>query len=1630
MDFAGIVNENEFFPSGTLSDVLKEEIADSVSRWRDLDNSVHPVERLGHVAVSMVKIFRQIQNESERERKIELIRDARYSIITSLGYTPESRAEQLEIGDVSAIPIAGRATDVSGRDVLWIIETSIDHLEDEAVDPLSGCPDHDQHQIDVEADGSNENTIEKLLSDGVFELPNGPTYVLVIGLSQIVLIDKRKWSARSLLRFDMREIFSRRDLNTIKILACLISREARAPDQGVPISDRIEEEAQRNANAVTASLKKTVRSAIETLGQEIMDVADGKYPAKLGREKTSIDAFELSQECLRYMYRIIFLLYIEANPKLKLLDIKNRVYRKGYSIESLRDLELTPLRTTEDIQGTYLWESLQCTLGLIFQGVDCIDHKRGSGLRFPSVNASLLDPNSTPLINSLKLRNYAIQKIIRMLSLQFTKGSTRRISYAKLGIGQLGAVYETLISFTGIIAKEELIEIKPYSKMSKSYRNRTQSKNSSTKNQEIDSDNVCERHDNIDALEPCWFVERSRFDQFDPERVIFRKNEALIHPKGTFLYRLSGRDREDTASYYTPEPLARLLVKHALEELCRGLKADELLKLKILEPAMGSAAFLVETTNQLADLYLERKQRETGKVIPLDTVTLEKRRVRSLISDRNCFGVDLNPVAVELGAISLWLNSLHSDSFSTWLDGQLHSGNSAMGARRASYSDDQVFQKTRAQSWLNQPPTEVGWKEKLKDGHIWQWLLPAREMMDLKFDKSIVEISGDASRIIKDWRKGSFFGKFKEHEVALMQRLSDIAENLFFTVANELEKYRQDTNDEIVIWPNIVVEGNRDMPFAEKERIRNRLTGVEYVENTMPYKRLKTAMDAWCALWCWPLDKVEYLPSRDEFLNGMALILEGGFDLDGSITAPSIEKYRGDNLFSSLELRTPASDKSTNSMNQPDTLIRETNVESLVKNFDWLSVTVDVASREKFTHFDLMFADVMRDRKGFDLVIGNPPWINLNWNERKGLSSVDPVFDNDTELEVASSLGASPDVKRDGEYISSSEAFVRDFVSAQGQMNMTSSKVMNPYAGSGSSNLYRRFIDLSFRLVSDTGNVALVHQDGHLADPSCGSFRRHWYTRVTRHFEFRNEIRAKMFSEVHNNLEFSVNIYRGYSADICFDSFSNAFLASQIDDSYAHNGSGKVEGIKGDDGKWNTKGHRMRLIPINHDTLSIICSLSESDLVPVEETRFIRLHSTKMLDAVKLLAESTNLNGVVSETKVGSENSENYHTGEFESWQAELYWNEKDAQEKGIIQKGTNFYDCDKIILQGPQIYVANPLYKTARRISTTNRDYDVIDLVNVPDDYVPRTNYFPSNTESVYYDKLPICKWNNEKYHSDFFRLAFRSMVALSNERSLICCLIPSCVTHLSTICSIAFSNERDTLVGASLFSSLLADYYVKISGRKAFSASDAARFPWIDAGPTAHSRLLRLSCISSAYEDFWNRHAPRLNPMPWSSDDRRLHIEGPASGPQAWSRKAGLRTEFARRMALVEIDVLVAQAFGLNIEHLIDIYCLHFPTLKQNEEGTWYDQNGRIVWTCSMGIKGVGWLDEDDRSPSRAAWEKIVKNPPSELCCTFLDDSTRDGPHEVERCFVGPFTRCDRVADYRRAWTHFEQLKAQGGM
>lgn len=1599
MDLTGIENEAEFFPAGTLSDVLETELQDISGRWsRELEGN-NPITRLSGIADSFIRSYRELLNTKDQQLRGELYAQNIVLVANALGYAIEKFSEPTALETGTLARLTNKTFNADGKQALWIIETPVPTAGEEQADPLGQSFDLNQFESDDRELAETEKSIEELLSEGIFSLADAPRYLLISGASQWVLVDQRKWPTRAVLRFDLQEIFSRQDKDTFRVMACLASREARVPTTGVPISDRLEEEAQRNANAVTTSLKRTVRDAIEILGQEVLDVTEGKFPSGPKRG-VWIDGPTLSLECLRYMYRLLFLLYAESNPRLRILDLKNPLYASGYSMEALRDLESVRLRTPQEKKGSYLWDSLQQVLTLLYSGENHV-------LKLPAVKVSLLDPESTPLLNSVSLRNEAVQKIIRQLSLRSSTKNTGRISYSKLGIGQLGAVYETLISFTGTVAKEDMIELKGDNK------NRAAIESDTTDNSDIEvSDTEIDaeaesRIDKVDLLAPTYFVPRRRISEFNPEAVVFEGTQAKIYPKGSFAYRLAGRDREKTAAYYTPEPLARLLVKHLLMERCKDLTADEILELKILEPAMGSAAFLVETTNQLADLYLERKQIEVGQVISQEEILLEKQKVRSYIADRNCFGVDLNPTAVDLGAISLWLNGLHKSDFSPWFGDQLHAGNSLIGARRAVYSISQLRGKT-ADLWFKNPPKEIGWKEERLENTVYQWLLPAQDMAAFEKDKSIKQFAGDHQARIKAWRAGGFFKPLESHEINLVQRLTKVADELFAIVASELARTRDAANDEITLWPNKTMSGAKGVGYQKKEILKQRLLGEDHAQNTLPFKRLKTAMDAWCALWLWPIEQADKLPSRQEFLEGMRILLEGGFSADGSLSTGAEDDFAivmGD-LFDE-GVAEPA-------VNYNVGLFQETNVEAFIEEYDWLQVAIDVAKEARFVHYDLIFADILKARGGFDLIVGNPPWAKPNWNEGQILADLDPLY---AGMSASEAKNAIADALKKSGVVSN---FLHEYSLTRGAMEVTSSTVMNPYVGGGSNNLYRCFMDLSFRLTATQGYAALIHQDGHLGDPKAGILRRHWYSRICKHFHFKNVITKKMFSEVAHFTEFSLNIYRGvHSESIVFDQVTDAYLPQQVEDSYNDTvGESEIGSKKDADGNWDTRGHKNRIIRIDRVALETIHALSEEESTPIDQTRFIQPFSSAMLDVFKQLASSSKVSAaLVDERGVPT-------------WQMAPHWNETASQKDETIIKETAFRSLQEMVIQGPHFHVGNPLYKTPRRVCNSKGAYDCINLENILDFYLPRTNWRPAVSMNEYRHRMTKCLWDKTKSHGDFYRVAMRSMINLNSERSLIGALIPPGVLHINNTESIAVKDINQLLEILTLIISLPLDFFIKASGRNGLFISVVSSFPFANQKKQAIARSLRLSCITKHYEDLWNQFKSSVVEINWSRADCCLNREGKLAGEEKWSQEVALRTDFGRRLALVEIDVLVSQAMDLALEQLLEIYRIYFPVLQENDESTWYDQNGRIVWTCSKGLPGVGYLNEKGKSPGRKEWESILASNPAELVCTAIDDTVPDGPHTVERRFIGPFFKCDRVEDYKRAWVHFEKLEQEGSL
>lgn len=178
---------------------------------------------------------------------------------------------------------------------------------------------------------------------------------------------------------------------------------------------------------------------------------------------------------------------------------------------------------------------------------------------------------------------------------------------------------------------------------------------------------------------------------------------------------------------------------------------------------------------------------------------------------------------------------------------------------------------------------------------------------------------------------------------------------------------------------------------------------------------------------------------------------------------------------------------------------------------------------------------------------------------------------------------------------------------------------------------------------------------------------------------------------------------------------------------------------------------------------------------------------------------------------------------------------------------------------------------------------------------------------------------------------------------------------------------------------------------------------------------RALLLNCVTVQYSSLWkSMWDSQFISCKWSIADSRLKPFAKLS--QEWSHDTPLRNPYERRMALVEIDVISAMALGLSLIDLTIIYSVQFPIMQQYEDDTWYDAKGEIVFTSSSGLKGIG---VDSRT-----WQRIHDQKEGETYTHTIDPAKSELYGGQQVTYYAPYTKCDRIEDYRRAWAHFEKV------
>jgi hypothetical protein len=316
-----------------------------------------------------------------------------------------------------------------------------------------------------------------------------------------------------------------------------------------------------------------------------------------------------------------------------------------------------------------------------------------------------------------------------------------------------------------------------------------------------------------------------------------------------------------------------------------------------------------------------------------------------------------------------------------------------------------------------------------------------------------------------------------------------------------------------------------------------------------------------------------------------------------------------------------------------------------------------------------------------------------------------------------------------------------------------------------------------------------------------------------------------------------------------------------------------------------------------------------------------------------------------------------------------------------------------------------------------SNSDYDNIDLTSIPNDYLQRCNYFPACTIEEYVKNMPMTGWGN---NASTYRIIMRNMFNQGGERTLIPTIAVPETGHVHAVYEIGFRNIKDMALAQGVISSLPLDFYVKITGKGSGGIGVISCFPFIGENNCILFRSLLLNCLTKYYAHLWETcWRTSFVADSWSKPDPRLRPQKFTSLTPEWTWDTPLRTDYERRQALVEIDVLTSLALGMTLEQLKTIYRIQFPVLQSYEADTWYDRNGRIVFTNNRSLTGVGY--------PRPEWEAIKEAKFGTFTRTITDDTQPGGPVERTIEYIAPFDRCDREQDYETAWAFFAEKYKQ---
>lgn len=451
----------------------------------------------------------------------------------------------------------------------------------------------------------------------------------------------------SYYEIDLPVLLETGDLEDFKRFYLFFRHEAFLEDaSGDSFLDDVYDESTVVAQELGADLQDNICEAIEILSEDVLQSPE-----------TDLDEDDLGliyDASLTYLYRIIFVLYAEAEGR-DLLNTDNEIYERSYSLNSLKQ------RVAEELDSgnpnCREWQdTLQSRLDDLFVLIDQGSKSRGipeEELYIPAYNGRLFrtdpdedDSRQAQLLAEHDVGAASLAKVVDLLTRCKTSntGDKTFVDYSSLGVRHLGSIYEGLLEHQLNVANEPL------------------------------------------ALEDGAYV---RADTSD---------DVVVQEGGVYLTTDSG-ERKATGSYYTPEYVVEYIVETTLEPLVADIRmdlaersafgergfatefADQVFDLSILDPALGSGHFLTSAVDYLAREIIDAQEKQAAQK-GVETVDREHdiNWARRKVAQHCIYGVDRNPLAVELAKVSLWLRTFVAGQPLAFLDHHLKTGNSLVGS--------------------------------------------------------------------------------------------------------------------------------------------------------------------------------------------------------------------------------------------------------------------------------------------------------------------------------------------------------------------------------------------------------------------------------------------------------------------------------------------------------------------------------------------------------------------------------------------------------------------------------------------------------------------------------------------------------------------------------------------------------------------------------------------------------------------------------------------------------------------------------------------------------------------------------------------------------------------------------------